>query len=108
LSFIVKNLFTPKEDNQIKVLVSELSFQWTIITEQMNKRTFKQIRERFVNYFDKKLFKKSWNKEKDSRLVELVNQFGPKWNEIKKHFPGRTDVHLKNHFIDLIGNKNLV
>jgi hypothetical protein len=39
-----------------------------------------------------------WSSDEESRLRDSVIQYGKKWTELEKYFPGRSAVQLKNCF----------
>jgi hypothetical protein len=93
---ISKKRFTTLEDHQIIQLVQEFGTKWTKIESRMEERNAQQIRERYLNYLDESLKIHPWSQEEDDLLLSLAKQFPIRWEDLKKEFPGRTDVHLKN------------
>lgn len=41
---------------------------------------------------------RSWDPEEDEVILNLVNEFGPKWAIIVKHLPGRTVSSVRNRY----------
>ena len=42
-----------------------------------------------------------WEPKDDLLLTSLVAEYGPKWQEITKKFPGRTDKSVRNRYLRL-------
>jgi hypothetical protein len=81
----------------IQYLVTKYGKKWTQIAEIMKTRTHRQIRERYLNYLDPKIQKEEWTcEEEDQRLSFLSKNPKVSWRALSQHFPGRTDVYLKN------------
>lgn len=96
----MKRKFTPEEDLLITEEVKKLgSTDWTKLAEKIPGRNGRQIRERWVNYLSPDVNRGPWTLEEDASLEEYVRTIGKKWSQIASHFPNRTDVMLKNHYI---------
>ena len=64
----------------------------------MENRTIRQCKERWVNYLQPGLNNSPWTKAEDMILFEKVKQYGNSWAKIKKFFPRRTDINIKNRW----------
>ncbi|KAL2318374.1 hypothetical protein Fmac_032250 [Flemingia macrophylla] len=85
------------EDEKLRQLVQEHGpREWNLISEQLEGRTGKSCRLRWVNHLDPKLNRNPFTKEEEERLLEAYEHYGAKWASIAKHFPGRTDNFVKN------------
>jgi hypothetical protein len=63
----------------------------------MKTRTARQIRERYLNYLDPNIKQGNWTEEEDQKLFSFISQKEKNsWKNISRHFPGRTDVSIKN------------
>ena len=91
--------FTPEEDIILhdRVMMNGEK-DWAKIASFLKSRTSRQCRERWKNYLSPKLVHDPWTQSEDELLSKLINQFGPKWSKISNHFPGRTDVIIKNRW----------
>ena len=96
---LTKGPFTPQEDEAIINFVKEHGPQnWPLIKEVLPARSPKQCRERWYNHLNPDVSKKEWSAEEDNFIFLAVMQFGPKWSNIAKLIPGRTDNSIKNRF----------
>lgn len=95
-----KRHFTSEEDSLLKELVRTHGMnQWHNISSHMTNRTARQCRDRWKNYLDPNLNKAPWTQEEDHLLMKLCSTPDNKsWSQIAKHFKGRTDTDIKNHY----------
>lgn len=94
-----KRHFTFEEDNQIRQLVEiHGTNQWTLIAQQLQNRTARQVRDRYRCYLAPDVVHSEWTIEEEKKLMTLISQIGKAWAQLGKYFPGRTDVDLKNHW----------
>jgi hypothetical protein len=64
----------------------------------MINRNERQLSERYCNYLDPLIVKKSWTIEEDEQLMKLVKKYGTKWELISKSFDGRKGVNIKSRW----------
>jgi hypothetical protein len=49
------------------------------------------LSQRWLHSLSPSLKKSAWSPAEDRRLLELYAVYGPKWSQIARHIPGRTD-----------------
>lgn len=101
--------FTPQEDMLLAHLVSQSpNPNWDYIASVFMNRTARQCREHYRSYLAPNLVNGPWTREEDMSLIQLIQQYGFKWVQISKHFPGRSDSNVKNRwYTHLSGTVNL-
>jgi myb proto-oncogene protein len=104
---IVKGSWKKEEDVEIMKLVSKYGKSWSKISKILNTRNGKQIRDRFINVLDPEIKKGKFTDEEDRKLIQLFQQYGPKWATISKYYPNRTADMIKNRFHSSIKKKLL-
>lgn len=99
----VKAKFTEEEDKKIMDIVREQGARaWRRIAEQIPGRTARQCRERWMNYLSPDVKHSPWTLQEDELIMQKVGEMGQLWSKIAKHFPGRTDVTIKNRYMKLM------
>jgi hypothetical protein len=103
----LKFRFSRDEDLKIQELVLQYGKKWTLISHEMKTRTARQIRERYLNYLDPNIKQGNWTEEEDQKLIFFISQNDKiSWKHISTHFPGQTDVSIKNRTWTLNSLKN--
>lgn len=97
----------PHEDARLLELIAKHGQSWALIASQMEGRTGKQIRDRFLNKLRPGVKSGDWTSAEDQLLLSLYYQIGSKWSKIATHMPGRTEGQVKNRFYSHIKKKLL-
>ncbi|CAD8047196.1 unnamed protein product [Paramecium primaurelia] len=94
----IRKPWTEEEDRQVLRLIQKFGKNWKRIENEMNGRTGKQIRERFINKLDKAINHDPYDEKEDEDIYQLYISLGPKWSEISKQLKGRPENSVKNRF----------
>jgi hypothetical protein len=94
-----KRPFTEEEDAIILDHVNHHgTAAWSDLAAQLENRTAKQLRERWLHHVDPTITKKPWTPEEDQIIVAKQAEYGNKWVQIAQHLPGRTDGAIKDRW----------
>ena len=95
---------TWKQDEDIKILklIQKYGTSWSQISKELNTRTAKQIRDRYLNVLDPKINKNKFSFSEECHIIRLYKSVGSKWALIAKEFPHRTANMIKNRFYSSI------
>jgi hypothetical protein len=78
------------------VAQSLIPVKWNYISRGVPNRTGKQCRERYLNHLSPNVKVENWSPVEDATLCRMYNSLGPKWSEICRKLPGRSDNSCKN------------
>jgi hypothetical protein len=89
--------WTKAEDTRLEEMVAAYGpFDWVMISQRMENRNPRQCKERWDNYLREDLKRTEWTDSEDLLLFQKFHDLGPKWVQIAKYFPKRTDAMVKN------------
>ena len=100
---ITKGTFTKEEDQILIGFVKSLDVKkdidWSVVASQLQGRTHKQVRDRWVNSLDPTLIKGPWSEIDTKRLIDLHAASGTRWSHFAAvEFPGRSENSVKNRW----------
>ncbi len=68
---------------------------WRGVAAQIEGRSAKQCRERWMNHLDASINKGPYSAEEDERVQDLFRKLGSKWADISRMMKGRTENSVK-------------
>jgi len=97
-----KGIWTAFEEQKLKDLMEIYGEKWALISREFGgTRSGKQIRHHFKIIpvlTDLNINKTHFSKEEDTKICQLYQIHGPKWEYISTFFDNRSGDHLKNRY----------
>jgi len=94
--------WTTKEDIKLTKLVEQChdvaGIAWNVLAVQMENRSGKQCRERYVYHLTPYRKKGKWTETEDSHIIRLQSTLGNQWSKIAADLLGRSDNDVKNRW----------
>ena len=110
---LIKGAWGKEEDSKLISLYEKYGRNWAAISKEMNQRTGKQIRDRFLNSLDTRYKRGKFSEEEDKMILKYHKIYGNQWAKIAKKIKTRTGDMIKNRFYsslqkDIKSNKNFL
>ena len=110
---LIKGAWGIEEDSKLISLYEKYGRNWAAISKEMNQRTGKQIRDRFLNSLDTRYKRGKFSEEEDKMILKYHKIYGNQWAKIAKKIKTRTGDMIKNRFYsslqkDIKSNKNFL
>lgn len=104
----IKAKWTKEEDDILKNAISKYGTNnWSLISNEIQGRTGKQCRERWLNQLNPTLNKEHWLPHEDSILTHYQAFYGNSWSKISHFLPGRSPNSVKNRWSFLMRHNAL-
>lgn len=100
--------WTCEEDEKLILSIQKNGIKnWSLVSQDVQGRTGKQCRERWLNQLSPKLNKNNWTPEEDQILIQNQKIFGNSWSKLSLFLPGRSSNNIKNRWSWLCRHNNL-
>ncbi|EAY17168.1 Myb-like DNA-binding domain containing protein [Trichomonas vaginalis G3] len=93
-----KNKFSYADDRRLKKWVKILENNWKEIAEKMHNKNARQCKDRWEKYLSPNVKSEPFSIDEDIAILNNYQVIGPKWIEMSKLIPGRSDVSLKSRY----------
>jgi hypothetical protein len=74
---------------------------WNQIAKNLNGRTGKQCRERWISKLSPQYTAEPWTSEEDETLLRIQSECGNRWARVRAALPSRSTIAIKNRWISL-------
>ena len=95
---LIKGAWGEEEDSKLISLYEKYGRNWAAISKEMNQRTGKQIRDRFLNSLDTRYKRGKFSEEEDKMILKYHKIYGNQWAKIAVKIKTRTGDMIKNRF----------
>jgi len=85
-------------EREIDVARIATRIAWNVLAQQMDNRSGKQCRERYVNHLNPDRKKGKWTEPEDALIDQLQATLGNQWSKVAAALPGRSDNDVKNRW----------
>lgn len=100
---LLKGVWSPEEDAVIYDCLARGVSDWSEVAALLPKRKPKHCRERWNNHLDPDLSKgPDWTAAEEVTLVSAVEAHGTNWSLVARHFPGRKEVAIEQHWNEVV------
>ncbi|AQK69888.1 Myb-related protein 3R-1 [Zea mays] len=86
-------------------MVTKHGKNWQTVAFAIPGREAKQCQIRWTRSLDPAIKKQDWSEQEDLKLIRAHQIYGSQWLKMVKHFPGRTNHALKEHWRNRIKGK---
>mmetsp|Transcript_16559 Transcript_16559/g.15856 ORF Transcript_16559/g.15856 Transcript_16559/m.15856 type:complete len:97 (+) Transcript_16559:119-409(+) len=89
-----------EEDNLITKYYSKFGRNWALIAKKLKGRSGKQVRERFINYLEKKELSKEdlFTAEEDELILRYFDIHPHDWTKIARLIPNKNASSIKQRY----------
>lgn len=103
-----KGRWLAEEDEILTKMVTKHGLKnWQTIASAIPGRDGQQCRIRWTRSLDPAINKEDWSEQEELKLIRAHQMYGSQWLKMVKHFPGRTNIGLKEHWRRVKGKLNL-
>lgn len=94
-----KKAYSPEEEKKITELVEKYGEKdWSTIAKFIPGRNRKQLRDHYINFIKNKPNKDDFTSKEDKQILDMVGEYGHRWQKIADNMPGRTPIMIKNRY----------
>ena len=100
-----KGRWSKEEDKLLINLVNCIGKSWKIISKIFKNRSNKQIKLRYDEHLNPKIFKGKFKKSEDKMITKLYEKYFNRWSKYQKYLPNRTQNKIKTRVFHLKNKK---